>query len=930
MNQDKNQTTNNETKQDKNPAVGSEEGLLQKIKEDARQITPPDSLSPEAVEQMLKGSQLHTGRKKPEGRAEIDSISDVEAGAETEEKAEVKSDDVVPGIITGMKSEAGSKAKTDEKPEANSGAKTGTKVEAATGVKADRAYAPRGTGRSKISRLTLRLGSLAAVFTLAIVVVGLAGRISRNSSSQSGDAAQTETGGIVTVLLDEGVGNGEYSTEAYGGSPEIAVTDESAEAVDTNSANEDAVVGENASASDDSADAIAIDGEIADSNNADDGVDSAIDVNASEDASANEDAGVSETESAADDPFTYASSYKEIYDALYEISSQNSVARTLGGIMMVDGDMVIEDAEEEGADGAASDYDTGAVLEDSSSSSASAYSSSSSSEAYLSSDASTATTDSVQSEAALAEEADADDAAEAGEDADYSTTNVQEYGVDEGDVVKTDGSYIYILRTNGEFLIVSVNGENEGNNGNEGTGKAALVSRTSLESDNELTVKEMYVGGDVLSIITREYVTSLVENEDGTYYTTSSNLTVLYTYDISDREEPVLSGTVSQSGYYSDSRKAGNFVYLFSTWYPSVGDTLDDSTLSPLLNGKETDAGSYYLPETLTGTECLVISSVDVTAPSAFVDNKILVSGGDDFYVSQENIYIMNENYENSNTVTEITKFHYEDGRITGVAAGSVTGYLNDSFSMSEYDGNLRVVTTYYGDDLSPTAGVTDWTEHNALYILSESMKQLSVISDLAEGETVRSARFLGDTGYFVTFRQTDPLFSVDLSDPENPQILGELKISGFSSYLHFYGDGLLLGLGYEADEDTGTTTGLKLSMFDISDPSNVTEVAKYVIDGVTWCSSLSNYKSILADAGKNLIGFYCEDRYFLFSYDEEEGFVQEMIYDFYADQLSGEADSDSMRGLYIGDTFYLAGSSFVISFDIDEGFAKTQVLTME
>ncbi|MCD7883017.1 MAG: beta-propeller domain-containing protein, partial [Lachnospiraceae bacterium] len=742
-------------------------------------------------------TQLREERKIPKGSAEIDAKSDEEISIGTNAKAEAEADQV---------------------------------------------HAPHGAGRSRIPRLALRLGSLAAVFVLAFAVIGLAGRISRNSSSQSGDAAQTETDGIVTVLLDE-------------------------------------------------------------------------------------DAATDESELTAADAFTYASSYEEIYDALYEISSQNSMARALGGIMMIDGEMEIEDAEV--SDGTASDYDTGAVSGNSSSISASA-----SSEAYFSLDASAAATDSADSasgediveEAEIdyaAEGADADDTA-SGDDADYSATNVQEYGVDEGDVVKTDGSYIYILRSGGEFLIVSVN------NANGKSGETALVSRTSLESGNELTAKEMYVDGDILNIITREYVTSLVENEDGTYYTFSANLTVLYTYDISDREEPVLSGTVSQSGYYSDSRKAGNYIYLFSTWYPSVGDTLDDSTVSPLLNGKEADAGSYYLPETLTSTECLIISSVDVASPSSFTDHKILVSGGDDFYVSQENIYILNENYEHSNTVTEITKFHYEDGKITGVAAGSVTGYLNDSFSLNEYGGNLRVVTTYYGDDLSPTAVVTDWTEHNALYILSESMTQLSVLSDLAAGETVRSARFLGDTGYFVTFRQTDPLFSVDLSDPENPQILGELKISGFSSYLHFYGDGLLLGLGYEADEDTGSATGLKLSMFDISDPSNVTEVAKYVIDGVTWCSSLNNYKSILADSGENLIGFYCEDRYFLFSYDEEEGFVQEMIYDFYADQLSGEADSDSMRGLYISDTLYLAGSTFVISFDMNDSFAKTQVLTIE
>ncbi|MCC8051358.1 MAG: beta-propeller domain-containing protein [Clostridiales bacterium] len=597
------------------------------------------------------------------------------------------------------------------------------------------------------------------------------------------------------------------------------------------------------------------------------------------------------------DPFTYASGYEEIYEALSAIA-ENTYARTSDGTMLITEAYDTADLALGASNSASADVAEEDVMSE---------------ETYSGlSDA-----DTSSSEAYVVTEDEDSGSAEASSD--YSSTNVQEYGVDEGDVVKTDGSYIYILRSDGEFLIVNVNGTDN---------EMELVSQTSLESDNDLTVKEMYLDGDVLNIIAREYVTSLTEEEDGTYYTSSASVTALYTYDISDRSEPVLSGKVTQEGYYSDSRKAGNYIYLFSTYFPSVGDSLEESTIAPLLNGAEAKAEDYYLPETLTSTECLVISSVDVTSPSEFADNKILVSGADNFYVSQENIYAVNENYENSNTVTEITKFHYEDGLITGVAAGSVTGYLNDSFSMNEYDGNLRLVTTYYGDDISPTAAVTDWTEHNALYILDASMKQLSVISDLAAGETVRSARFLGETGYFVTFEQTDPLFSVDLSDPDNPEILGELKISGFSSYLHFYGEDLLLGLGYEADESTGSTTGLKLSMFDISDPSDVTEAAKYVIDGVTWCESLSNYKSILANAGKNIIGFYCDNRFLIFSYDEEEGFVQELIYDFYADGLAGAADSSTMRGLYIGDTLYLAGSTFVIRFDMSNGYEKTQVLT--
>ncbi|MDD7077996.1 MAG: beta-propeller domain-containing protein, partial [Lachnospiraceae bacterium] len=220
-----------------------------------------------------------------------------------------------------------------------------------------------------------------------------------------------------------------------------------------------------------------------------------------------------------------------------------------------------------------------------------------------------------------------------------------------------------------------------------------------------------------------------------------------------------------------------------------------------------------------------------------------------------------------------------------------------------------------------------NWEEHNALYVLDKDMRQIGSLDGLADNETIRSARFFGDTGYFVTFRQTDPLFSVDLSDPSDPKILGELKVSGFSSYLHFYGENMLLGIGYEANEETGVVTGLKLSMFDISDPSNVTEVSRFVIPGITWCPAIESYKSILVDPEKNLIGFFCDNRYLLFSYEEEEGFQSKLVYDFYSDMLLDQVSYDTLRGLYIDNTFYIAGNTFVISFDMKKDFKKTNVL---
>ena len=161
-----------------------------------------------------------------------------------------------------------------------------------------------------------------------------------------------------------------------------------------------------------------------------------------------------------------------------------------------------------------------------------------------------------------------------------------------------------------------------------------------------------------------------------------------------------------------------------------------------------------------------------------------MVSSASLYYVSEKSIYITLPDFQQGEEDTQILKFHYENGRIDAKGAGKVKGRLKDSFSMNEYKGYLRVVTTNY----------TQEGERNSLFVLDEQLNIWGKIENLAEGETVQSARFLGDMGYFVTFRQTDPLFAVDLKDPAKPSILGELKVTVFSSYLHFYGTDLLFG----------------------------------------------------------------------------------------------------------------------------------------
>lgn len=479
----------------------------------------------------------------------------------------------------------------------------------------------------------------------------------------------------------------------------------------------------------------------------------------------------------------------------------------------------------------------------------------------------------------------------------YSETNIQEVGVDEGDIVKTDGQYLYILKASGEVRIVKADG-------------AQLKETSKIEiPDVNITIEEMYLDGDKLFLIGSGFESGIEEIEADAYYINQQVYTRLYTYNIEDRKSPSLLGSVQQDGYYRTSRKNGDYVYLFTEYVPRVEDTKEKSTLFPEVGDERIMTDSIYMPEYLNQTTYLVISSVNVNAPSKILDKKAIVSAAALFYVSTENIYIGVNNYGSDTEMTQIIRFSYQEGKIQIEAIGAVDGYLNDSFSLNESKGYLRLVTT----------GWSSTESQNHLYVLDEQMKIVGQIKGLAPGETIQSARFFGDIGYFVTFRNIDPLFSVDLSDPKNPKLLGELKVTGFSSYLHFYGEDKLLGIGSEVDPETGYYEGIKLSMFDIADPSNVKEVDKYVMKEAYDAPALYNYKAIMIDPDKNIFGFVCEGKYLIFSYDQQKGFVSEFV---------GALTDDwgyyeSARGIYIGDTFYLVEYQGVKAYDMKNEYTQ-------
>ena len=487
-------------------------------------------------------------------------------------------------------------------------------------------------------------------------------------------------------------------------------------------------------------------------------------------------------------------------------------------------------------------------------------------------------------------------------EADYSQTNVREAGVDEGDVVKTDGSYLYILKSSGSVRIVDIRGT-----------KMKEIAEIQPEKLNE-SIEDLYLDGDRLMLVTTGYESSMEEAESDMYTVNRYQYTALTVYDITEREHPEVTGRITQEGDYRQSRKNGDYVYLLTQYSPSLGDSFEDSSVMPLVNEQKLAISDVYLPDQTSQPDYLVASGINIQDPENVISSKAIVSGAADFYMSSDNLFICNNNWNDGKSSTEILRFACEDGEITAGAMCELPGFLNDTFSLDEYQGYLRVLLTEDSNG-----------ESNSLYILDADMQVTGAIRDLADGETIRSARFMGTIAYFVTFRQTDPLFCADLSDPDNPQILSELKLTGFSSYLHPYGDHLLLGVGYEAEEETGSQTGVKLSMFDISEPSQVEELDKYVIKGASYLPSDYDYKAILADGEKNLIGFVCDGEYLVFSYDEEKGFQNLLTYTM-SDWEYWDGDA-SCRGVYAGDEFYIVDQDEVLCFDMNQDFTLTDRL---
>lgn len=423
--------------------------------------------------------------------------------------------------------------------------------------------------------------------------------------------------------------------------------------------------------------------------------------------------------------------------------------------------------------------------------------------------------------------------------ASFGDTYTQVDDVDEADIIKNDGEYIYYASTSlGCVKIYKPNGKD-----------AELVAtiddflRNSDEYSEELSdtenVCDIYVYKNILAVNTEKFEYQYRNNDKDDYYAKVS--TLVHLYDISDVTSPRKINSFGQSGTYISSRMIGNQLYLVTNDFIYSDECKDDFDYLPYVcNGKDSEKEPIKLSDISYGTSpsesCyLVISIIDVENAKKTTDTKAVFGAGTDMYCNRENMYItMNRLWsgykgisECADSQTQIVKVNFSEGDIKFTAECEVPGNTHNQFSMDEKDGNLRVATTSYNEK---------GNEVNNLFVLDENLNKIGEVTGFAEDESIKAVRFMGDMAYVITYEETDPLFVIDLSVPTNPQIKGEVKISGFSSLLVPVDENTLLGIGYSTHtgEFSEVTDGVKFALFDISNPQKPAVLDSYVLKYAT------------------------------------------------------------------------------------------------
>lgn len=438
----------------------------------------------------------------------------------------------------------------------------------------------------------------------------------------------------------------------------------------------------------------------------------------------------------------------------------------------------------------------------------------------------------------------------------YSTTNIQVAGVDEADTVKTDGQYIYTVSTTQNTGYYFTAYYPETNNAvyiiKADSQDPRVVSKITLDNNTEPAGLYLSQDGSKLVVLASEYQTYNygAERISGSNVATpmlmpyqANVYTFINVYDVSNKDNPVLTRNYTLSGSYFNSRMIGNYVYTVvsqpayanndSVVLPEVYNNAVNSTIMPTDIYYTDVQDSYFTYTTFAGLNVMDDSQ-------ALSSMTIMMGGTSDMYVSQNNMYITYPSQNGQDT--EIYRISINGQALAFQAKGAVPGYVLNQYSMDEYNNDFRVATT------TSTGSWINQVQQNNIYVLDMNLAVVGKLENLAQGESIYAARFMGDKCYLVTFKQTDPFFVIDLSNPEAPTVAGQLKIPGYSSYLHPYDANHVIGLGMENET-------LKLSLFDVTDVNNPTEIANYTVEGnYTSSTALNDPKAFLFDLQKQLL----------------------------------------------------------------------------
>lgn len=514
-----------------------------------------------------------------------------------------------------------------------------------------------------------------------------------------------------------------------------------------------------------------------------------------------------------------------------------------------------------------------------------------------------------------------------------SETNTQVENVDEADIVKVDDKYIYYVSENKVVIIDAQTPET--------SDKIAEINY----KDANFYPREIYVKNQKLIVIGNEYdnscKTEIMSTDEAT--TTDKEIVQnnktksgMIVYDISNSKEPKEIRRVMIEGSYISSRMIEDNIYYVASKYIVTSsiqknkiEDLDAEKYKPVYQdtaiGQEEKCinydSIYYFAE-MQDASYLMLAGLNINNNDE-ADIRTFLGAGQYVYASEKNMYIATnkttygEGYEVLGGTTHLLKIGLKNGKFNFKAENTVDGQVNNQFSMDESQNEntetFRIATT--------TGNIwVDKTTANNLYILNDKLEEIGKVENFGKEEKIYSVRYVGDKAYVVTFKQTDPLFVIDLSESAEPQILGELKIPGYSTYLHPYDETHLIGFGYDTKEDGTrvTTNGLKMAMFDISDFNNPQELFKIAIGDskYTYSELLYDHKALLFSKEKNIIAFplysslgrKTNSRAVIYNIDLEKGF-----------SLKGEIanvidkyDENVKRIVFANNTYYTLSNSLV------------------